>query len=100
MEEKNNGQIMIECPNTIFHLCIKDELELSKIEIFMNNIRTVKRIGLRDIYSWCNRQGIEYYTRFNYNRESGLWMNLKSFMQYSSQKWRYQYQYQLGFQPV
>jgi hypothetical protein len=98
MEDRKNGQIMIECPNTIFHLCIKNEIELSKIEIFMSNIRTVKRLGLRDIYSWCNRQGIEYYTRFNYNPNFSVWMTLKSFCQYTSQKCRYQYQ--LGFQAV
>ena len=37
---------MIECPNTIFHLYVNDEFEMSKIETFMNNIRTVKSLGL------------------------------------------------------
>lgn len=95
MEGKNSGQIMIECPNTIFHLYVKNENELSKIEIFMRNIRTVKKLGLRDIYSWCNRQGIEYDTRFNYNKNFSVWKNVKSYLQYSKQKWRYQYQ--IGF---
>lgn len=93
MEDNKTGQVMIECPNTIFHLYIRNEIELSKIEIFMHNIHSVKRIGLRDIYGWCNRQGIEYYTRFNYNHNFSLWRNLESFMQYSRQKWRYQYQF-------
>ena len=56
--EKAGGQILIECPNTIFHLYIKSEQDLSKIETFMNNIRTIERLGLNDIYTWCNRQGI------------------------------------------
>ena len=90
MEENKKGQIMIECPNTIFHLYVKNENELSKIEIFMRNIRTVKKISLHDIYNWCNRQGIAYDTRFNYNKNFSLWKNLKSYMQYSKQKWRYQ----------
>lgn len=91
MEKSRSGQIMIECPNTIFHLYVKNENELSKIEIFMRNIRTVKKIGLRDIYSWCNRQGIEYDTRFNYNKNFSIWKNVQSYFQYSKQKWRYQF---------
>lgn len=93
MENRRSGQIMIECPNTIFRLYVKNENELSKIEIFMRNIRTVKRIGLRDIYSWCNRQGIEYDTSFNYNKNFSIWKNLKSYVSYSKQKWRYQFGY-------
>ncbi len=96
MEKNQRGQIMIECPNTIFRLYVKNENEVSKIEIFMHNIRTVKKIGLRDIYSWCNRQGIEYDTRFNYNKDFSLWKNARSYLQYTRQKWRYQYQ--LGLQ--
>ena len=64
--EKAGGQILIECSNTIFHLYIKSEQDLSKIETFMNNIRTIERLGLNDIYIWCNRQGILYDTAFNY----------------------------------
>ena len=70
--EKAGGQILIECPNTIFHLYIKSEQDLSKIETFMNNIRTIERLGLNDIYTWCNRQGILYDTAFNYHKETSL----------------------------
>ena len=34
MAEKPAGHILIECPNTIFHLYARDEGELSKIETF------------------------------------------------------------------
>lgn len=84
---------MIECPNTIFHLYVNDEIELSKIEIFMNNIRTVKQLGLTDIYNWCNRQGIAYDTRFNYHKGVSLWKNLQSYMLYTRQKVKYQLGY-------
>lgn len=84
------GQIMIECPNTIFHLYVADENELSKIEIFMNNISTVKRLGLTDIYHWCNRQKISYDTEFNYQKDFPLWKNVKSYLQYFRQKHKYQ----------
>ena len=56
MAEKPAGHILIECPNTIFHLYARDEGELSKIETFLRNIRGIKRLGLNDIYIWCNRQ--------------------------------------------
>ena len=62
MAEKPAGHILIECPNTIFHLYARDEGELSKIETFLRNIRGIKRLGLNDIYIWCNRQGILYVT--------------------------------------
>jgi ATP-binding cassette, subfamily B, multidrug efflux pump len=39
MAEKPAGHILIECPNTIFHLYARDEGELSKIETFLRNIR-------------------------------------------------------------
>ena len=33
MAEKPAGHILIECPNTIFHLYARDEGELSKINL-------------------------------------------------------------------
>lgn len=89
---------MIECPNTIFHLYVADENELTKVEVFMRNIRTVKKLGLIDIYRWCNRQGIAYDTKFNYRSDFSVWKNIKRYIQYSRQKWKYQYQ--LGFGAV
>ena len=50
MAEKPAGHILIECPNTIFHLYARDEGELSKIETFLRNIRGIKRLGLNDLY--------------------------------------------------
>lgn len=87
------GQVMIECPNTIFHLYVNDELELSKIEIFMSNVRTVKKLGLTDIYNWCNRQGIAYDTQFNYHKGASLWINFRSYVLYTRQKVKYQMGY-------
>lgn len=74
---------MIECPNTIFYLYVRDEIEVSKVEIFMRNIRTVNKLGVTDIYNWCNRQGIAYSTRFNYRRKKSIWSNLRSYLRYS-----------------
>lgn len=97
-KKKHIGQIMIECPNTIFSLYVANENELSKIEMFMNNIKTVKMVGLHDIYNWCNRQGIVYDTYFNYHKDFSLWKNAKSYFAYYRQK--YKYQYKLGFDAV
>lgn len=90
MRENYTGKIMIECPNTIFHLYVNDEFEMSKIETFMNNIRTVKSLGLNDIYNWCNRQGIAYDTKFNYHKGAPLWKNFRSYLLYTRQKAKYQ----------
>lgn len=84
------GQILIECPNTIFHLYINNEKEYTKIETFMNNIKAVKSLGIDDIYNWCNRQGILYDTKFNYHKDFSLWTNIRYYFLYSSQKMRYQ----------
>ncbi len=93
MRKGNLGQIMIECPNTIFHLYVNDGTELSKIEIFMGNIRNVKHLGVNDIYNWCNRQGISYNTRFNYHKEFTLSKTIKSYMFYYKHKIKYKYQF-------
>ena len=90
MREQHRGQIMIECPNTIFYLYVNNERELSKVETFMRNIRSMKRLGLQDIYNWCNRQGVLYHTQFNYHKDFSLWKNLKSYFLYSRQKMKYQ----------
>ena len=82
-------QITIECPNTIFHLFIRTENEMSKLEIFMRNLRKVERLDLIDIYQWCNRQKILYDTAFRYRRDSSVWRNLRAYMHYSSQKMKY-----------
>ena len=59
---KNIGeqQIIIECPNTIFHLYIDSEDELSKVKVFMNNMKNVDSISLHDIYNWCNLYLMKY----------------------------------------
>ena len=36
MKNIEEQQIIIECPNTIFHLYIDSEDELSKVKVFMN----------------------------------------------------------------
>ena len=43
MAEKPAGHILIECPNTIFHLYARDEGELSKIETFLEDYAGKKR---------------------------------------------------------
>lgn len=90
MRDRRMGQVMIECPNTIFYLYVNNERELSKVETFMSNIKSMKRLGLQDIYTWCNRQGIHYETQFHYRREFSLWANFKSYLLYSRQKMKYQ----------
>ena len=44
MGRKPQGQILIECPNTIFYLYVNDASDLSKIAIFTRNIRKMKEI--------------------------------------------------------
>ena len=90
MQGNATGRIMIECPNTIFHLYVKNQDEVSKVEIFMRNIRHVNNLSLIDIYKWCNRHGITYDTTFNYCHNYSVWKNIKSYIRYSSQKHKYQ----------
>ena len=92
MKNRNAGAVQIECPNTIFHLFVKTEDELAKIEIFMYNIRYVKKLGINDIYNWCNRQGIAYNTRFNYHKGVKLPDTIRSYLNYSQYKMKYKYQ--------
>ena len=49
MKNIEEQQIIIECPNTIFHLYIDSEDELSKVKVFMNNMKNVDSISLHDI---------------------------------------------------
>lgn len=93
MQGNATGRIMIECPNTIFHLYVSNENEVSKIETFMKNARNLK-LSLLDIYKWCDRHGITYNTSFNYHRNYSIWKNIKSYIRYSKEK--YKYQLQLG----
>lgn len=94
MNKENARQIMIECPNTIFHIYVHNEEEVSKLEIFINNIRTVKHLGLNDIYLWCNRHQMRYDTRFHYRKDFSVWKNMKSYMNYHKQKSKYQLDFQ------
>ena len=79
----------IECPNTIFHLYIDSEDELSKVKVFMNNIKHVDSISLHDIYNWCNRQHVQYTTTFNYDSKMTWTEMIKSYIFYFRQKLRY-----------
>lgn len=84
------GQVLIECPNTIFQIYVSNEHELSKLEVFMGNIKGIKHLGINDIYNWCNRHGVAYDTRFNYHKDCSLWKNIQSYYRYSRQKIKYQ----------
>lgn len=96
MRKKSIGSILIECPNTVFQLFVNNEEEISKIEIFMENIRTVNHLGINDIYNWCNRQGISYDTRFNYNKELSIGKTIKAYCHYQRQKMKYKVGFGLG----
>ena len=91
MRNANRGQIVIECPNTIFHLYVESEEELSKVQVFMNNIRHVDTLGVNDIYNWCNRQKVEYRTSFNYDNRLTLNKMIKSYIFYFRHKIKYAY---------
>ena len=51
MKKSGVGSILIECPNTIFQLFVNNEEEISKIEIFMGNIREGKHLEINEIYN-------------------------------------------------
>lgn len=89
MKNIEEQQIIIECPNTIFHLYIDSEDELSKVKVFMNNMKNVDSISLHDIYNWCNRQHVQYTTTFNYDSKMTLTEMIKSYIFYFRQKLRY-----------
>ena len=65
MKNIEEQQIIIECPNTIFHLYIDSEDELSKVKVFMNT------------------------TTFNYDSKMTLTEMIKSYIFYFRQKLRY-----------
>lgn len=88
MNERDNS-IQIECLNTIFHLFVQSEEEVTKIEIFLNNLCTVSSLSIRDVYNWCNRQGIVYDTKFKYRKELSLWKNVQLYIYYYRQKHKY-----------
>lgn len=91
MRNANRGQIVIECPNTIFHLYVESAEELSKVQVFMNNIRHVNSLGVNDIYNWCNRQKVEYRTSFNYDNRLTWTKMIKSYIFYFRHKIKYAY---------
>ena len=91
MKRIYEGQVLIECPNTIFQLYVNNEDELSKIEVFMKNIQSVKNMGLNDIYNWCNRHGIVYDTKFNFPKNATLDKTLRAFVSYFRLKMKYQW---------
>ena len=62
----------------------------------MENIRTVNHLGINDIYNWCNRQGISYDTRFNYNKELSIGKTIKAYCYYQRQKMKYKVGFGLG----
>lgn len=89
MRNIGEQQIIIECPNTIFHLYIDSEDELSKVKVFMNNMKYVDSLSLHDIYNWCNRQHVQYTTTFNYDSKMTWTEMIKSYIFYFRQKLRY-----------
>lgn len=85
------GQILIECPSSLFLLYVKDETEASKIQTFMKNIQSVNKMELRDIHTWCNRQGIDYATKFRFHKEFTLDRTLRAFLRFFKLKMKYEW---------
>ena len=86
MNELDGKQVMIECPHTVFVICVHNEDEYMKVALFMRNIRFLKHVGITDIYNWCNRQQMLYQVRFRYRKGSSVWANVKWYVAYSKQK--------------
>ncbi len=91
MEGLKTGRVMIECSNTIFHLYIRTEEELTKLEIFTRNLRSANQVSIIDVYQWCNRHKISYNTNFNFHRNMGLVNTIRSYIHYTAQKLKYQF---------
>ena len=89
MEPLKTKRVMIQCSNTIFHLYIQTEEELTKLEIFTRNLRSANKVSLTDIYQWCNRHGISYRTNFNFRRNMGFINIVYSYIHYAMQKVKY-----------
>ena len=91
MKYTNSGQIVIECPNTIFHLYVDSEEEFSKIQVFMNNIKHMNSVSVNDIYNWCNRQHVNYSTSFNYGKSKGQTISdiVRAYIYYCRHKIKY-----------
>ena len=54
---ENTVSVVVTC---LLYTSIDSEDELSKVKVFMNNMKNVDSISLHDIYNWCNRQHVQY----------------------------------------
>ncbi len=91
MKKSYVGQILIECPSSLFLLYVKNETEVSKIQTFMKNMSSVSKMELRDIHTWCNRQGIDYVTKFLLRKEFTFDRTLRAFLRFFKLKIKYEW---------
>lgn len=73
--------------NVIFYLTMKNEVNMAKFNYLAERIQVGENLVMRDIYSWCRYQRIEYRTKFYYRKDFSVPANLWNFYSYLRGKW-------------
>lgn len=82
--EYNNHCVVygIKYFNVIFYLLAETEMDNYKINLLGQRIENGTSIKMRDIHMWCQKQDINYKTKFKYIKEYPVCANIWNFYSY------------------
>ena len=86
---KEKKIVVIRYYNVRYYLHLNSEQNMVKISYLTDRIDAGEQVVMKDIYLWCLRHGIKYYSKFVYRKDFPLKANIWNF--YSYQKARRQW---------
>lgn len=79
--------------NVRFYFALRDDSDKDKFSYLTRRVEEGEQLCMRDIYTWCYRQGIEVRPQFQYLKRLPLTANIWNF--YSYLRGRYEYTYKI-----
>ena len=74
--------VSIRYYNVWFYLKLRSDQDVLKYTYLARRIKAGESLLMKDIFSWCKAQGIQYKTRFRYRKDFPLKANLWNFWSY------------------
>ena len=88
-EGKEDGRevILVGYYNILFYLIFKVGLDEYKKGILVERINSGEKMMMKDIYGWCKRQQVPFWTKFIYRRDFSIVANIWNLYSYYRFKW-------------
>lgn len=88
MEKEDSREVMlVGYYNVLFYLIFRGRMDEYKKDLFVDRINSGEELMMKDIYVWCKRQQVPFWTKFIYRRDFSVTANMWNLYSYWRFKW-------------